>query len=153
MLCACNATCVLPIQCMDPNTWSILLNRMNPTTSGICPSCRHPASLALLRPCRDVETTLQHFKDVRPPLLLLVQSQHSDSHPTTDTNTSTTASSIPINTMKKLSHMDFHKQSKEKIKKAIEKLTVNSRKKLRLDGDKGIPRTPHVYVCMHASPR
>ena len=117
--------------------------RMNPTTAGICPGCRHPASLPLLRPCRDVVVTLQHFKDARPALLLLVQSQgpantpaSTPANPNTNTNTDIPRSS-QVNSIKKMSHMDFHKQSKEKVKKALEKLTENCRKKLRLDGDKG----------------
>lgn len=121
---------------------------MNPTTAGICPSCRDTASLAQLRPCRDVVSTVQHFKDVRSPLLILVQSQEptSSSHGVTASASTQCASSRSSdvsrnegrpNTMKKLSHMDFHKMSKEKVKKALEKLTENSRKKLRLDGDKG----------------
>jgi hypothetical protein len=121
---------------------------MNPTTAGICPSCRDPASLPMLRPCRDVVGTVQHFKAVRPPLLLLVQSQepeHSSSKSATSGSSSNNKSSntgakqsSQVNKMKKLSHMDFHKQSKEKVKKALEKLTEHSRKKLRLDGDKGM---------------
>ena len=86
---------------------------------------------------------------MRPPLLLLVQSQELSSSLASSSSSSakksTTATNahgvgaidLTKNTLKKLSHMDFHKLSKEKVKKALEKLTDNSRKKLRLDGDKG----------------
>ena len=113
------------------------------TTADICPSCRDPASLVQLRPCRDVVGTVQCFKDVRSPLLLLVQSQEPDisnkQEAIEDIASPTTSppSTVQPNKLRKLSHMDFHKQSKDKIKKALEKLTENSRKKLRLDGDKG----------------
>lgn len=60
----------------------------------------------------------------------MTSSQHSLSGTEAARQCKTTA-------LRKLSHMDFHKMSKEKVKKALEKLTENSRKKLRLDGDKG----------------
>ena len=127
------------------------MHSINPTTSGICPSCRAPAQVSHLRTEKTLFDMMQHFRLARSELIeavtgapvVGVSAAEQTGNRKTRGGTSIT---------RKVAQGHFHKQSREVIKKAIEKLTegcpVSSR--LRTDGDREILERRHKdFVHLH----
>lgn len=129
----------------------------NPTpTSGYCPTCREAAIPAQLRVSKDLIEIVSLYQDLRAELLQMVRGQQQQSIASIATDFSEEENEEERgdsdrrgsqsnggvgrrdqrSEIKRLPSKLFHIETKEKVKKALEKLTEHCPVKIRLDGDK-----------------
>jgi hypothetical protein len=132
----------------------------NPTpTSGFCPTCREAAVPSQLRVSKDLIEIVNLYQDLRAELLHVIRGNEKTNSLTTDQsgeededeereenerkrtpsnggNGRRDQRKLTNGEIKRLPSKLFHIETKEKVKKALEKLTENCPVKIRLDGDK-----------------
>jgi hypothetical protein len=116
----------------------------NATTSGICPTCRDAAAPSQLRVSRDLMEVIQIFQTLRSELLFVVNKSGRENpfidpavvEPSVSTPSESSSVKRDLTEVRRLPPRLFHIETKEKVRKALEKLTENCSVKIRLDGDK-----------------
>jgi hypothetical protein len=131
----------------------------NPTpTSGCCPTCREAALPSQLRVSKDLIEIVNLYQDLRNELLAVIRgnekhssaANHSedededeeqegngiDRRRSQSNGSRKREKKLPNCEIKRLPSKLFHIETKDKVKKALEKLTENCPVKIRLDGDK-----------------
>lgn len=109
----------------------------NPTTSDVCPSCREKAVVSQLRVSRDLIDIVQYFKDARPGIIsILCGADANSASSTRSSRRKLEDREDRIVIVQRMPQRVFHIESKDKVKKALEKLTEVCPIKIRTDGDK-----------------
>lgn len=123
----------------------------NPTpSSGYCPTCREIANPSQLRVSKDLINVISLYQELRNELLVFLTTattpnltKQSQSYDETNTdhdhhinNPNIRSNSKKTHEITRLPAKLFHIETKEKVRKALEKLTENCSTKIRLDGDK-----------------
>ncbi len=133
-----------------------------------CPSCREKAVVSQLRVSRDLVDIVQYFKEARPGILAVIDAgstedgvdddndDNDDDYDDADAHSSLTTKKKTLTrgcagrgttasartekniTVQRIPQRVFHIEPKEKVKRALEKLTENctAGNKIRTDGDK-----------------
>ena len=108
--------------------------------------------MSCLKPATFLSDIIQRFKEVRADLLAICMENHQDSA----LSNSETTNNSKINKIdnrkpvKRIVPTSFLKQSRDKIKKALEKLTEGYELKLRTDGDQdALSRRHREFVHLY----
>ncbi len=103
-----------------------------------------------LRAEKTLVELLINFKDARNSLLNLVKGEHADQSSSSVNSKSVSKKPKGTTITKKLAQMHFHKQSRDAVKKSLEKLTEGASVHLKTDGDKDLLEKRHKdYIHLH----
>lgn len=86
---------------------------------------------------RDLIDIVQYFRDARSGILAMLNQDIVDSKPiSSSTRRKSNVKSDEVVSIQRMPHRVFHIETKDKVKRALEKLTENCSVKIRTDGDK-----------------
>jgi hypothetical protein len=124
---------------------------INRKVSDVCPSCREKADLSDLRSNRILCAASDGFKSVQFDLKKTLTAERKVIA-VLPMKTEQKQFSIYLPVTKRLPHFSFHGLAKDKVKKTIEKVFIDSKIKLRLDGEKEtIERRFREFIHLHNS--